>query len=103
MRDFKPESHGQAHAASLATSGAGVALMAIALLGTRTTALTVLTTVSLAACLLWQGTWFARHRMVPSPRGPYAVTNTLRARVARVGQSECRLDRGSQKTREPTI
>ena len=98
MRDFKPESHGQAHAATLATSGAGVALMAIALLGAHTTALTVLPTVSLAACLLWQLTWFARHRTVPPPRGRHAVTNTLRAHVARVGQSEFRLDRCSQKS-----
>lgn len=103
MRDLKPESHGQAHAAMWATSGAGVLLMAIALLGAHTTALTVLPTVSLAACLLWQLTWFARRRMVPPPRGPYAVTNTLRVHVARLGQSECRLDRCSSKSWERTI
>ena len=103
MRVFKPESHDSAHGAVLAMSGAGVTLMAIALLGAHTTGLIVMPTVSLTTYLVWQVAWFARHRMAPLPRGPHAVIDTVGARLARIGLSERRFGITSRNSCDPTI
>ena len=97
MRVLRPESHDMAHGAVLAMSGADLTLMAIALLSPHTRGLIVGLAVSLTAYLAWQVAWFARHRVVPLPGGPYAVTDTVEAHVARVGHLERRFDTPSRE------
>ena len=103
MRVLRPESHDMAHGAVLAMSGAGLTLMAIALLGAHPTGLIVMPTASLTAYLVWQVAWFARHRMAQQPRGPHAVLDTVGARVARVGLSGRRFGTPLRNSCDPTI
>ena len=97
MRVFKAESHDRAHGLALGASGAGAALLAIALSGTHTRGLVVVLTVSLMACLLWQIAWFARRRTASLPRDPHAAMHTVEVHVGRVGHLKGRLGTPSRE------